>query len=178
MNFPNHQIAVCSPLCDITCGPRDSSGSRVVFLRSMFGSICCLLLPCSSLWGPLNWDTLIVEPLWFEPGDGVLLLSFPIRQASWEFPGLETWAWQYILCFPHYLFCVSPKAYLRRPLNLIWPEIFFGSLCTWLDSSLSLSFPGHTHIVDLCARPVISLGLLFFPTVIHGYCWKNWQLGN
>lgn len=156
--FPNHQIAVYSPLCDSTCDdPRDSSGSHVLVLHSIFGLIGCLVCPCPSLWRPLKRDTLTVEPqLW------VLLLSLSIGQASWEFPGLETWAWQYILCFPHHLLCVSPKAYLRRPLNLIWPEILFGSLWTWLGSSLSFSFPGHAHIVDLCARTVISLGLLFF----------------
>lgn len=39
-----------------------------------------------------------------------------------------------LLCFPHRLLCVSPKAYLKRSLNLIWPEIFLAvcKLC-WIS---------------------------------------------
>lgn len=60
--FPNHQIAICSPLCASTYGPRDLSGPHVLVLRSVFVWIFCLLCPCSSLWHPLKRDTSSVGP--------------------------------------------------------------------------------------------------------------------
>lgn len=127
------------------------------------GSIFCFVLLWYRLWGPLNWDTLIREPLLPGLGAEVLLLSLPIVRIPGCFLGWRhqpggtacafpiTWS-RFIGetgCFTEGLTQEAPESYLARNL--------FGSWWTWLDSSLSLSLSGHTHSEDLCARPVISL---------------------
>ena len=88
------------------------------------GSVLCLLLPCSCFWGPLNWDTLTVKPLLFEPGGGVLRLSLFWRVG---FMGVFLdWRRQ-----PGSTSCASPSPAVcftqgtsQEALNLVWPEIF------------------------------------------------------
>lgn len=77
-----------------------------------------------------------------------------------RFLGLETSAWQYILCFP-ITCCVFHPRLISRGFESCLARNLFGSLQTWLDSSLCLLFSGHAHIVGLRARHVIFPGLLF-----------------
>lgn len=62
-----------------------------------------------------------------------------------------------VVCFTQGLPQEASEAFLARHL--------FGSLRTWLESSLPLSFSGHAHIVDLCARLALSLGFPRLPAL-------------
>lgn len=105
---------------DSTFGPGESNVSHIFLLHPMLdGSIFCLLLPCYNIWGTITCGA----PALSQEMESRCSPS-PVGRLHGSFPGLETSAWQYILYFPHHLLCVSPKAYLRKPLNLIWPEIF------------------------------------------------------
>lgn len=131
------------------------------FMRG--GLMFCLLLPCYNTWGTLNWDTWIVEPRPCPVKQEVesYCLPSPLGRAHVSFPGLD---WRHqpgsTSCAFRHLLYVSPKAYLRKPLNLIWPEIFLaGGELGWIPV-YPFHFSGHAHIFDLCARPVISLDSL------------------
>lgn len=130
------------------------------------GLIFCLLFPFYSLRGPLNWDTLRA------PAVGQEMESFCVSSRWAGFMGLFL-EWRHqpgstpcaslspVVCFIQGLPQEAFESFLARNL--------FGSLWTWLDSSLSLSFSGHAHSVDLCARPVISLFSFPLP-------WDPWIL--
>lgn len=81
-----------------------------------------------------------------------------------------------LLCFPHCLLCVSPKAYLKRPLNLIWPEIFL-AVCKLCWISVYPFYFQDMPTLLICVPDLLFPPVSFFhPAVIHGYCCKNWQL--
>lgn len=124
-DFTNHKDCCVQPFLT-PFGPRDSSGS--LFSCSSWCllvrcSLFCLLVHASgvplvgtpSLWSPCCLSREVESC--GSPSSG--------GEASREFSGLETSAWQYILCFPHHLLCVSPKAHLKR----LW--ILFGQKSFW-----------------------------------------------
>ena len=68
-----------------------------------------------------------------------------------RFLGLETSAWQYILCFP-ITCCVFHPRLISRGFESCLARNLFGSLQTWLDSTLSLLFSGLDSIAALIAE--------------------------
>lgn len=103
--------------------PEDFLNRRLLLaaLSASIGSVLHFLFLCYHLWGPPHCDTINREALLFEPGGGdiALLHSLPIVRFHEHFHDDISLAVHPVL----YLLCVSPKAYLKRPLNLICSKI-------------------------------------------------------
>lgn len=104
------------------------------------------ILSFASLWQHLGnpWLGHLVEPLlWaMEPCH----FPSPLGRLHGSFSGLETSA----LCFLHHLLCVLPKPYLRHPLNLIWPEIFWQFVNLVVFHSIPFIFRTCPHYPFVC----------------------------
>lgn len=100
-------------------------------------------------------------------------LHSPLGRLHGCFPGLETSSLAVhpvlspspVVCFTQGLSQEAFESYLARNLFGIW--------WTWLDSSLSLLFSGHAHIVDLCVRPVIFPLLWSMGTIARLATWEH-----
>lgn len=136
-DFPNHQIAVCSS----PFGPGNLNGSRIFLLHPMLcGLRFCLLFPFYSLRGPLNWDNSGARAV----SQGMSLAAFPLRgQASWELSGVETSAWQHILCFSITCCVFHP----RLTSGGLW--ILFGQTSFWQFENL-VGFQSFPFIFRAC----------------------------
>lgn len=148
---PNHQIAVCSS----PFGPGNLNVSCIFFLHPMLcGLRFCLLFPFYSLQGPLNWDSLGARAV----SQGMSFAAFPLRgQASWGFSGVETSAWQHILCFSITCCVFHP----RLTSGGLW--ILFGQTSFWQFENL-VGFQSFPFIFRPCphcrfvSQALLSLG--------------------
>lgn len=180
-DFPNHQLAVCSS----PFGPGNLNGpvfSCSIPCHVVWDSVFCFLFTVSGV--PLIGTAYVgrvgalmghIPPV----SQGMSPAAFPLRgQGAWEFAGVEASAWQHILCFSHHLLCVSPKAYLRRPLKPFSQTSFwhFENLVGFQSSPfISRACP---HCWFVCQACTFSWFSSLPRPVIRGYCNGNWQLGN
>lgn len=136
------------------------------------GSIFCLLLPCDNIWGTLDWDTL--WSLCCEPWS---LATSPLHSA--DFMGVFR-DWRRQPCSTSCAFFITCCVFYPSLISgILW--ILFGQKS--FDSCELGCIPFYPfHFQNMPPLSICVPGL-WFPLappapMIHGYCCKNWQLGN
>lgn len=160
-------------LLDSTFGLRDSSDSYISWFNQCLVvqySVFCFLVTTSG-------EPLIGTPCGASAvSHGALPLSLSTRQASWEFFGIgdvslvvhPVLSSSPVVCFTQALSQASFESYLAR------------NLLTVCELGCIPFYPFHFQNMPPLSICVPGLWFPLAPPapMIHGYCCKNWQLGN